>query len=548
MEKQAQLQSGTMVNQGLQLFNTVQNRLSNLNVTKIIKQLSDKINDNNYELDENEFEVLGGISYLLGLDFHNMNVWNNKVMTNVVIRLNMNNISYINLLNYTQILKQIQSTNNFKVISDVKNNLMNKIKSNVEFKSSKVLTIIRDILNNSLIPIEYTEDVSNRFLNNDTLIYHDLIVFNSLVYQNLITNGRSGELFVELSKNKEYVLALDKASNYFELQKFALFYEESILNFYSKNIENIDINFVPDFFETFLTTEYQEKLNKEYSKEEQEQIFGELENVIDNYYQKFVKTIELQNPVKTNEVQPVTEETVEKTPLNHSIETIESNLDNPLDNPTEVIKHILYDYNKIRNEQNQSVFDFKNDPTELISLVESMLENEDIVSPFYVFLTKYNEVKTTIQNSVSIDISKIFNYSLDSFNEAFKSRLQFLQDKYKEIIEQYISDVDSKKLVNILPKLNNILRSLYIGNEEDKGIIYSQLSENTIFTNKHLHQLITVIETQYISGTDVSKYLTFKSDFEEKYPEIITLFEESQQLELIELQIKLNYIFHKVFN
>ena len=70
MEKQAQLQSGTMVNQGLQLFNTVQNRLSNLNVTKIIKQLSDKINDNNYELDENEFEVLGGISYLLGLDFH----------------------------------------------------------------------------------------------------------------------------------------------------------------------------------------------------------------------------------------------------------------------------------------------------------------------------------------------------------------------------------------------------------------------------------------------------------------------------------------------
>ena len=93
MEKQAQLQSGTMVNQGLQLFNTVQNRLSNLNVTKIIKQLSDKINDNNYELDENEFEVLGGISYLLGLDFHNMNVWNNKVMTNVIIRLNMNNIS-----------------------------------------------------------------------------------------------------------------------------------------------------------------------------------------------------------------------------------------------------------------------------------------------------------------------------------------------------------------------------------------------------------------------------------------------------------------------
>ena len=49
MEKQVQLQSGTMVNQGLQLFNTVQNRLSNLNVTKIIKQLSDKINDNNYE-------------------------------------------------------------------------------------------------------------------------------------------------------------------------------------------------------------------------------------------------------------------------------------------------------------------------------------------------------------------------------------------------------------------------------------------------------------------------------------------------------------------
>ena len=43
-----------------------------------------------------------------------------------------------------------------------------------------------------------------------------------------------------------------------------------------------------------------EKLNKEYSKEEQEQIFGELENVIDNYYQKFVKTIELQNPVKKN--------------------------------------------------------------------------------------------------------------------------------------------------------------------------------------------------------------------------------------------------------
>ena len=99
---------------------------------------------------------------------------------------------------------------------------------------------------------------------------------------------------------------------------------------------------------------------------------------------------------------------------------------------------------------------------------------------------------------------------------------------------------------NILSYISKLLGVLYFGNSDDKGIIFSQLNENTIFTYKHLHQLINVIENQYLKGENIIEYYNFKLYMDNNCKDILELFQESQKLEDYELQIKLIFAFSNV--
>ena len=549
-----QNQAGTKVDQGLQLFNTVQNRLALLNFNNTLTSILDKqalAKESEISLTPEEFEVLGGISYLVGLDFHGLTKWNTQTITNVIMRLLLNKVSAVNFCNYTEVLKDLTS---LKPVSDARVELMGRIKldflpeaDDIE-NYKQVLPLIKDVIKYSLVPVELSEDLYQRFVAKDTLTYHDFLVFNSFAYNDSIFGGKAGNYFIEVSNNPAYMNALTKASNFFELQKFGLFYEESILNFYTKNIENENELFSRKFFFNFLTDQNIDKVTNAENQEEIN-IFGQsLMNDIQKYFEtKIQPTLSEEAPVKLEVAHKAEEPVV--SPLSEGVEVLQDALENPLENPTEVIKHILIDFNKIRNEQGLPTFAFKEDPNELISSLESMLEVEDLIGSFYTFLSKYNEFKRTPEVAVvQIDTEKIFNYSLEELNTVFNGYIQNNQTKYNVIIETYIKEIPNEILELLLPTVNEILSKLYVGNTEDKGIILSQLNENTIFTYKHLHQVINTIEKQYIKGEYFNSYVTFKNNMETNHKDILELIDESQKLQDLELKIKLAHTFLSAFN
>ena len=543
----SQIQSGTKVDNGVQMFNTVSTRLEKLNISNTLDSMLEKLNKNiveknNHKISSEEFEILGGISYLVGLDFYSMSSWSSKTMTNVVLRLLINKITNQNFLKYFQYLVLFKEEYSFSVISDARLEMMDKIKSRLTLGSDleelEFIKKFRNVINNSLIPIEISEDLYQRFFDKDYLSYHDLLVFNSFAYNESILNSESSKAFIDLSNDSNYINGLNLASDYFELQKFGLFYEESILNFFNKNIENNNQLFSYEFFNDFLNDE-----NIELVKDNT--THSSFIEKIENYFVTNIQpNLDVEAPVS-----PLKFDEPVKTPLSDGIETLNENIENPLDKPTEVIKHILFDFNKIRNDNNLAVFDFKNKPEDLISLLEEMLDVEDLISSFYTFLSKYNEFKRTPDVIVNpIDISQIFNYDLETLNKSFDTKVKDLQNKYTSIIEKYVIEIPENDLKILVDSVNTLLNKLYIGNSEDKGIILSQLNENTIWTYKHLHQIISTIENQYIDGFSINSYIIFKALMEENYFETMNLFQESQNLEQYELKIKLLHTFVGVFN
>lgn len=540
----SQIQSGTKIDNGIQMFNTVQNRLNQLNVSEVISSfmLTDV-----EKISEEQFEVLGGISYFMGLDFYSMNTWNNDVMTNVLSRLLLNKIDASIFNKFLNVLDSIKENNLLGSISQARLLLMDKIKSEIIFDNDKtqqdLMISLRNIIDNALVPIEITQDLNQRFYDKNYLNYHDILVFNSFAYSDSIFNEISSKHFVELSNNKIYIKALDDASNYFELQKFGLFYEESFLNFYNKNITNSNVNFSPEFFTFFLTNEN----IKNYGENKD---FTPLRELISEYFELNIKPSFTEEApiIKISDSEEETNN-VEVKPLTHSVETLHESISNPLEDPTNVIKHILFDFNKIRSEQDLPVFDFKNKSESLVELVESMLEVEDVVGSFYTFLSKYNELKKTNGINVkAIEISEFLNYSKEDLQNTFEGKIAEIQEKYKTTIAKYVSEISEENLLVLVKHINKIISNLYVGNAEDKGIIFSQISENTIFTNKHLHQMIATIENQYIFGNNIKDYVEFKLVLETEFPEIVKLFEDSQELESYEIRIKLLHIFNKSFD
>ena len=165
------------------------------------------------------------------------------------------------------------------------------------------------------------------------------------------------------------------------------------------------------------------------------------------------------------------------------------------------------------------------------------------------FLSKYNELKKTNGINVkAIEISEFLNYSKEDLQNTFEGKIAELQEKYKTTIAKYVSEISEENLLVLVKHINKIISNLYVGNAEDKGIIFSQISENTIFTNKHLHQMIATIENQYIFGNNIKDYVEFKLVLETEFPEIVKLFEDSQELESYEIRIKLLHIFNKSFD
>ena len=170
-----QLQSGTKINNGLQLFNSVSNRLNLFNIENELDSILLAFENNDFKLDLEEYESLGIISYFIGLDFYSMIKWNNLTMSNVISRLLLNKIDYKILSKYNKILTIIKNEkiDYVKFFDISKDLMMNKIKLNLTSNENKLLfDLIKNLINKLLIPVNIRTILNNNFF----ILYPFLII------------------------------------------------------------------------------------------------------------------------------------------------------------------------------------------------------------------------------------------------------------------------------------------------------------------------------------------------------------------------------------
>ena len=537
-------QVGSISNETLNFYGTIIGRLQNKNLYSVLSEIKLVTDDEKVSLTNSQFEVIGGISYLIGLDFVAMNSWNKSILKNVFARMNINKISF---KTFQRFKKLIYKFNDFEIYNTAKDNLVKRIsqeiKSDVEGDSEFITNTIKNILIYSLVPNSFAELINDNYLveNKKTYTYHDILVFNNMFYENLIIDKIGVQYFIELANNNTYSKALKASSEYFEDQKFALMYMDSIISLIQKIKSINDENswyFNDKLFEMCLDLRYDSEAN----------LFEQIQNRLDLFEEEYKPSNkELVETPKTNLI----DETIDKSdtaPLTNIVENLETAQLNPLENPTEVIKNIFYDYNKICKETFDTVFDFKNKPKELVKLLISMLTAEDIIGSFFVFLKKYAEFKNTAGIEVNkVNSEELFNYSQEELIAYLEITIEDLKAKYSDIVSKYVIDIENENKSELIEKINNLISSLSIENIEDKGILISQISDNIINTNKHLHEVLTCIDRQLIDGSKINNYIELRDLLNDKFSNELELFEETSKLEDYQLQVTLLSAFKAIF-
>lgn len=539
MTQQETQQVGSIGNESLNFYGTVIKRLQDKDLYNILGQIKLQTDDEKIKLTNSQFETIGGISYLIGLDFISLNSWNKTVLKNVFMRLNLNKVS---IKSFTRFKKLILKYNDFEIYNEAKENLMKRISDNIVTKDDEENQFINNSINliiqSSLVPNNFAELAKDNFLaNKDNYTYHDLLVFNNMFYENLIINKNAMNYFIDLSKRESYSSSLKLASEYFEDQKFGLMYLDSIVSLIQKiNSVNIDNSwyFTDKLFEMCLDLRYDSEQN----------LADQIQSRLDLYEEEYNPKDEVE--AKKVEAKPETE--VEQAPLTNIIENLEVANINPLENPTEVVLQTFYEYNKICKETYDVVFDFKNKPEELRNLLVSLLTAEDIVGSFFIFLKKYAEFKNTEGVKVNeINVEEIFNYDRETLVEYLNTFIEELKQKYSEIISKYVIEVNNDHKEELVNKINELILALSVENMEDKSILMSQLSESIINTNKHLHEVLTCIDRQLISGYEIDRYIDLKDFLMTNFASELELFEETAHLEDYQLQVTLFTAFKNIF-
>ena len=328
----------------------------------------------------------------------------------------------------------------------------------------------------------------NEILSSTTMTYQDIIKINSLVNRQCKLNGKKAvKSMINLYSDKLWRELLDKASKYFDNQKFVVVYFDGILSvkesetkFDNKLIDVLnDYVFADSYFEQ-LKTEF-ELLQSENKPEE-----------------------------KIEEVD--TERTYVRLP-NDEIELLQK--EKPLQFVLNVMGDLLGNYPKTTED--------------IISGINKIFEQTDYYQNVYHYLKANNGKSDSIAD----------NYNIVEILEKLTGIIEESGKEYKYFMEKTCSDIPEEILSKISSYVNSCIEDLVLVTDEQKQYLISQAIENNITTYQHLQQILTLIESCDINGSQLISYVVLNK-YLEANTNILEVFEMSDKTE--PMQLKLSFI------
>ena len=444
-------------------------------------------------LSQRELKLLGGICYLVGMEFMQP-IYTKEQKDRIAERLLTQN--NINNEVWSQFNKTIKSIQTYDVLIDAKEAMKNLVSENVKYKSGKdefvLNALIKTIIKSSDIPVTTALDINN-LLTKAHFTWHDYLKFNSALFEQLIISGDSFISIQQLFNNPVYGEILSEASKLFDTQKFALLYFDGVC--------------------TYLEQAKQDRIDNLFSLNDSEL-----------------------SPM------PTPEELEEQ--QNQEAE-LASQAENNI-NPEETDKFVLMCLKEALHSELNPESDNKtgNSPIEsyedLRIALEWVLNDEEYLQSFYGYIKR-----GTNQNRLAFE--EVFDFDKDKFFADFNAHLIEIRDQYKVEVEKYHAEIPQEILNDILPLILACIVSLKIEDMNAKGYLLQQFAENQIHTYKQLHQIIDVIEKQNIVGNKLQDFVNLY-EYTNSNETILKIFEESSNIDKTRLQLQFFSAMYDFYN
>jgi hypothetical protein len=438
-----------------------------------IDKIFDKIIKNNYLIEKEQFELLGNISYIFGNDFTGQrNFYKKIVIENFALRIKDFEITPEQLRKFQNIMENISVEN----IEKTKDELKELIIKSCNFSGEtihKIKSSLNGIFRDSNFSVSYVVEI-DEIMKTKKFNYGQLLKANKLIYENINMSGASFKNLRLLFNNEEYKKEIVKASDYYDLQKFSLVYFDCILT-------------LKEWFELEKKSDYIDFVeNPELINNIVE--FSETENIIEN-----IDVIEEKEFVAEQE--------------------------SP-ENTDKFLRGIIFEILKT---------DKITSANELLETFNKILNQEDLVQYVYQYI-KGNQLKNRTP------FEDIFEFEKSEFIDVLKTQYNDCAKKYKDLVEKYVSEISPDYLPKVVNYVNDLITSLLIDNSEKKSYLFQQLNENQIYTFKHLHQTIGLIEDCNISGAHINTYTNLR-DYLENNTNIKEIFESIGDIDKLQLEI-----------
>jgi hypothetical protein len=292
---------------------------------------------------------------------------------------------------------------------------------------------------------------------------------------------------IKLYSNKLWLELLNTASKYFDNQKFAVIYLDSIISL--KESKNKIGDLLGDVLFEKITDEQFEKSESAYNA-------------------AISQEVELPETYETKEIE---EKSYVRLP-----DDVVSELQN--NNPLQFLIEVLSDLNNHNIKSGDDI----------INSLEKLFENEDFAQNVYHYV-KAHEKKTFISK-------ENVEFINEDLVKTFENILNKLGSEYKILAEKICSQINPDYLRKIINYVDNCISDLILVTDEQKQYLISQTMENGISTYQHLSEMIGMIEGCDINGNSILSYVAL-NEYLNDNTELSDIFEASQQINPIQLKL-----------
>lgn len=434
-----------------------------------------------------QFELIGGMSYLVGIDYCNQLYVTKQISQNVVNRFK--NIGFPSSIVelYLDAINIIDES----MIEDAKSSLKDSVAGSPKISTENKLVFeeikigIKTIVKNSYLPVNMAVS-ADELLKTKNLTYQDFLKINSLLNRQCKFNGQKAiKAMIKLYGNQVWRDLLTTASKYFDNQKFAVVYLDSIISV--KESKNKVGDLLGDVLFERITDEQFEKFESCYNNQK-------LANVA---------------------VEETLTENVEKSYVRLADDVVSYLQEN---NPLQFLIEVLSDLVGSNIKTSEGIF----------VALDKLFENEDFAQNVYHYV-KANEKKAIVKDENDIFVN-------ETLIGIFEDKLTKLGSEYKVLAEKICSTINPDYLTKIVNYVNSCIGDLILITDEQKQYLISQTMENGISTYQHLSEMIEMIEGCDINGNNILSYVVLNQYLSDN-TELSDIFEASQQINPIQLKL-----------